>query len=75
MVATLFSYFLLTSIGRRKILISGSLISGISNIMIMIGYFFKDGYDFGVPILLVGIFLFIINFGLTLGPVTWIYIP
>lgn len=41
----------------------------------MIGYFFKDGYDFGVPILLVGIFLFIINFGLTLGPVTWIYIP
>lgn len=41
----------------------------------MFGYFTKDDTSYGTALLLVGIFVFIVNFGLTLGPVAWIFIP
>jgi uncharacterized protein (DUF697 family) len=42
LMATLFSFFLLNRVGRRTILIYGSMIGGIMNAIIMVGYFIKD---------------------------------
>lgn len=75
LLATFFSFFLLHRVGRRKVLLYGSLIGGIANLIIMFGYFTKDDTSYGTALLLVGIFVFIVNFGLTLGPVAWIFIP
>lgn len=75
MVATIISFFLLHNVGRRNVLIYGSLIGGIGNIIIMVGYFIKDSSTFGQPLLLFGLFVVTVNFGLTLGPIVWIYVP
>ena len=47
----------------------------IANALIMVGYFIKDSTSYGLSILLLGILLFILSFGLSLGPVVWLYIP
>jgi SP family sugar:H+ symporter-like MFS transporter len=73
--ATFSSFFLLARVGRRPILFFGAIISTIANALMMVGFFIKDSNSSGVALILVGIFMFIIDFGLTIGPVVWLYIP
>jgi hypothetical protein len=73
-LGTFFSFFLLHRVGRRTILLYGSVIAGVANLVVMVGYFTRDS-AVGQAFLLAGLFVFVIDFGLTIGPVTWIYIP
>jgi hypothetical protein len=41
----------------------------------MIGFFIKDASSLGEPLILIGLFMFMAVFGLSLGPVVWLYIP
>jgi hypothetical protein len=72
--STIGSYFLLIRIGRRPIIFVGTIVSFFANMLIAIGFINKDQIN-GRAIIYFGIFVFIINFGLTIGPVIWLYIP
>jgi SP family sugar:H+ symporter-like MFS transporter len=70
------SYFLLQSVGRRPILFYGTLVAGISNLIIAIAFSIQNSDHATSTILLfIGFFLFMIDFGLSLGPVVYLYIP
>ena len=53
----------------------GSSVSFVANSIVGIGFYIRDVTVAGKVLLYIGVFLFIINFGLTLGPVIFIYIP
>jgi hypothetical protein len=74
-IFTFFSYFLLKAVGRRIILLVGTTIAGVTSMLIAVGFFIKDQRIIRNIFLYIGIFLFVINFGLTLGPVIWLYVP
>ena len=66
----LISFVILGRFGRKNILIIGFFIACITNIFIGLGL---GGGD---PIWsLVGALAFMINYGCSLGPVVWLYIP
>lgn len=78
--ATLLTSFLLGKFGRKFILQSGTLFEAISLMIIAIGFLInskEDGADnsFSNVMILFGLFLFMLIFGLSLGPVVWLYIP
>ncbi len=76
-VATLFSAYLIDRIGRRTIILSGNLSIGILNILIGIVFYALDfwKWEAGFTIGMILIMLLNVIFGLTLGPVVWLYIP
>lgn len=75
-LATFITSYLLTKFGRRTILIYGSLFEGISCALVMIGFFVKESsLETGQALILAGLFMFMAVFGLSLGPVVWLYIP
>lgn len=71
--------FLLITFGRKTILQFGTLLAGISNILIFIGFFIQARSDEdsspGELFILLGLFLYMAVFGVSLGPVVWLYIP
>lgn len=68
--------YLLSRIGRKMILLIGTIVGAISTGIIAIGFFIHDGNaDFGNVFILFGLVIFMANFGLSLGPVVWLYIP
>lgn len=68
--------YLLSRIGRKLILMIGTIFAAISTGIIGIGYFIRDSYtDIGNVLILLGLVIFMANFGLSLGPVVWLYIP
>ena len=70
------SYFLLHSVGRRPILFYGTLVAGVSNLIITIGFSIRDSdHTKSAIMLFIGFILFMIDFGLSLGSVVYIYIP
>lgn len=73
-LATVGSFFLLNNYGRRPIILFGTLAEAAANILIFTGYFVKESTSHGPALILVGIFLFMISFGLTVGPSVWLYI-
>jgi MFS family permease len=73
-LATFVTSYLLTRFGRRTILLYGALFEGIACGFVMIGFFIKDTSG-GQSLILLGLFLFTAVFGLSLGPVVWLYIP
>jgi MFS family permease len=74
-LATFVTSYLLTKFGRRTILLYGALFEGISCGLVMVGFFIKDSTPAGETLILLGLFLFMAVFGLSLGPVVWLYIP
>ncbi len=67
--------YLLASVGRKKILLIGTMVGAISNGIIGIGFFIHDSNaDVGNVFILFGLVVFMANFGLSLGPVVWLYI-
>jgi hypothetical protein len=73
-IGTIGSMFLLQRIGRRTALVNGAIVITIANAIILTGFFIK-GSAFGEGVLLAGVFIFIVDFGLTVGPAMWLYIP
>jgi hypothetical protein len=75
-LAAFLTSYLLSKIGRKTILQYGTAIGGISNAVIAIGFFIKDSNkDVSSGLILFGLVVFMANFGLSLGPVVWLYIP
>lgn len=75
-LATFLTSYLLTKFGRKIILLIGALGEGIACGIIMIGFFVQDDQpQVSESLVLVGLFMFMAVFGLSLGPVVWLYIP
>ena len=76
MATCLISSSLLTKFGRKTILQGGVIGSVITNLIIAVGFFMNESNpNISVILILVGLFSFMANFGLSLGPIVWMYIP
>jgi hypothetical protein len=63
-------------LGRKTILQFGTLVGVISLFMIGIGFIIKDNADTVANVMIIGgLIIFMADFGLSLGPVVWLYIP
>jgi|688.fasta_scaffold1170890_2 hypothetical protein len=70
------SYFLLKVVGRKKILLYGTAGATICNLLLTIGFYIRDQNGYAGNILLnVGALLFMIDYGASIGPVTFAYVP
>lgn len=57
-------------------IVLGTLFGAITTICIAIGFFIRNSYtDAGNMMILLGLVLFMGIFGMSLGPVVWLYIP
>ncbi len=76
-VLTLFIVsYLLSRVGRKTLLQLGTIIGAISTGIIAVGFFIHDSNtDVGNIFILLGLVIFMANFGISLGPVVWLYIP
>lgn len=59
-------------VGRVFLLQSGTIIASMSLVFVGIGFILND--NTGNILILVGLFIFMGNFGMTLGPVFWLYV-
>jgi len=68
--------YLLSKLGRRTILLYGTLFEGVACALISVGFFIKDSNSsISEVMILIGLFFYMAVFGLSLGPVVWLYIP
>jgi MFS family permease len=72
--------FLLIKFGRKTILQFGTLMGGVGNILMFIGFVINNASDDpnannGQFFVLIGLFLYMGVFGISLGPIVWLYIP
>lgn len=74
-VVNVFSTFVaigfVDKVGRRRFLTFGSILMGISLILVTICFYYKF---FGFYLILVAVLIYVASFGCTLGAVTWIYL-
>jgi MFS family permease len=76
MATCIISSLLLKKYGRKTILQFGTIGFAISNLVIFIGYSIqKEQPELSVTLLMVAFIYFMANFGLSLGPIIWLYIP
>ena len=76
MATCILSSFLLNRFGRKTILQFGTIGFAISNFVIYIGYSIqKDNPQLSVTLLMIAFVYFMANFGVSLGPIIWLYIP
>ena len=74
-LATIVSSYLLSRKGRVIILNIGTLVAALSLTLISLGFIFKSGIpDLGTTFIMLGLFVYMLNFGVSLGPVVWLYI-
>lgn len=75
-IGAIFASYLLSVVGRKVLLQIGSLMACIGCGVIAGGFFLTTSNP-GLSIVLIvfGLVLFIANFGFTLGPVVWVYLP
>lgn len=70
------SSYLLTKYGRKTILQYGTIGCILTTVTIGIGFAINSyASSFSVFLILTGLFCYMANFGLTLGPIVWMYIP
>lgn len=69
-VGAIIASFLLTRIGRKLLLEIGALATAVGSLIVAIGFFNNS-----LLWILFGLVFFMACFGLTLGPVVWIYLP
>lgn len=75
-VTAIISSFLLKKYGRKLILQYGTVGAIITNFIIGIGFFLMGSSPkLSVALILIGLFCYMANFGLSLGPIVWLYIP
>lgn len=75
LIVSFFAVFLLKSMGRRTVTLLGNGGLCIINLAIAILFIYIDDGDSVIIAVSVLFVLFMIIFGLTLGPITWLYVP
>ena len=67
---------LIQRLGRKQILQGGTFVMAICLLIIAIGFFLKESSGFGVTIMIVtSLLIYMLDFGISLAPVVWLYIP
>lgn len=62
--------------GRKTLFQYGCIGASVSCMTIAFGFWAKtDSQGLGLTFIIAGLVLFMANFGLTLGPVVWVYLP
>ena len=75
-LAPLVISYLLSKVGRKSILQVGTVVGSFTTALIGVGFLIRhSSEDAGNILILLGLVLFMANFGLSLGPVVWLYIP
>ena len=74
LIATSFAVFALTKWGRRPLILIGNFSLGIIDLLIGILFIFSD-WTPAIDIVMILITLFMISYGITIGPVVWLYVP
>lgn len=75
-IGALFASYLLTVIGRKVLLQVGSFMACVGCAVIAAGFFLtKTSPGVSIVLIVFGLVLFMANFGFTLGPVVWVYLP
>lgn len=77
LAATVFSVIALSYFGRRPLILFGNFTLAIFDFIIGIMFLvlFLSGWLPAVDIALTFIMLFMISYGVTIGPVVWLYVP
>ena len=72
----LLSSYLLTKFGRKTLLQFGTVCAAFCLLIIALGFFIQDSTQNAANALIVfGLVVFMANFGFSLGPLVWLYIP
>ena len=75
-IAALVTTYLLAKFGRKTILQIGTLVAGLSLVLIAVGFLNQSFPDeVKNSLIIIGLVIFMANFGLSLGPIVWLYIP
>lgn len=77
MLATALSFLIITKIGRKPLILSGNILLTI--ICFIVGgifyniYLTNNNYLIIIPLIFICIFMLI--YGMTIGPIIWLYVP
>lgn len=75
-IASIFTSYLLTKIGRKQMFQYGCIGAALTCLIVAFGFYIKAEYQgLGLALIIIGLILFMADFGLTLGPVVWVYLP
>ena len=75
-VGGLLSSYLLTKFGRKTLLQLGTVLAAFCLLIIALGFFIQDSsQNVANALIVIGLVIFMANFGLSLGPLVWLYIP
>jgi SP family arabinose:H+ symporter-like MFS transporter len=70
-VSTFIAIGLVDKVGRRRFLLNGSLLMGLSLVVVAVCFYFEF---YKYYIILVSVLVYVASFGCTLGAVTWVYL-
>lgn len=70
-VSTFIAIGLVDKVGRRRFLLNGSLLMGLSLVVVAVCFYFEF---YRYYIILVSVLVYVASFGCTLGAVTWVYL-
>jgi SP family arabinose:H+ symporter-like MFS transporter len=70
-VSTFIAIGLVDKVGRRRFLLNGSLLMGLSLVVVAICFYFEF---YRYYIILISVLVYVASFGCTLGAVTWVYL-
>ena len=74
--AAFLTIYLMKRMGRKPLIQLGTVSCGFCQLIMFLSFFFKEDLDTVATILIaIAMVLFMIAFGLTLGPLVWLYIP
>jgi hypothetical protein len=72
--STLLSSYTLHNYGRKDLLSKGNILLGISTLLVTVGLIIQANYNFfGTVIIVTGLCLFSLVFGVSVGPTVWLY--
>ena len=75
-IAAFVTSYLLSKLGRKTILQIGTIAAVFSLVLISVGFMVESLPESGQNALIIGgLVIFMANFGLSLGPIVWLYIP
>jgi MFS family permease len=74
--AAFLTIYLMKRMGRKPLIQLGTVSCGFCQLIMFLSFLFKEDLDTVATILIaIAMVLFMVAFGLTLGPLVWLYIP
>ena len=75
-ITGVFTVYLMKKVGRKFLIQLGTFVSCICLSVVFAGFTIQeDNKNLAAVIISIGMIIFMASFGLTLGPITWLYIP